>query len=277
MTRRKPSSRSAKHSSRVGSRKRRARTTRARPRRAARPLRRTPRPIITVVLFDLDDTLYDCFGQRVVAAHRNASRVLAAAGLPASAEDILKLRLAALEVDPRLEYVDMEVGRQLGVPIPQDVRQTSQAAYFSTPVGRLRLFPGALGLLRYLKRRGVRNFIVSFGDPDTQRAKVAALGLDGEPAVENIFYADRAPVLTKGEVFRSILRTVESDPARVLVVGDRPATEIRAGKELGMHTVRIRHGEFAGQEPAGEMERPDFEIRKITALRKLPFHFGPPR
>ncbi len=273
MTRRKLSSRSARPASRAGSRKRPAPKPRPRP----RPLRRTPRPIITVVLFDLDDTLYDCFGQRVVAAHRNASRALAAAGLPASAEDILKLRLAALEIDPRLEYVDLEVGRQLGVPIPQDVRQTSQDAYFSTPVGRLHLFPGALGLLRYLKGRGVRNFIVSFGDPDTQRAKVAALGLEGEPAVENVFYADRGPVLTKAEVFRSILRTVESDPARVLVVGDRPATEIRAGKELGMHTVRIRHGEFAAQEPTGEMERPDFEIRKITALRRLPFRFGPPR
>lgn len=275
MTRRKPSSRSAKHPPRAGSRKRPARTTRARP--AARPLRRESRPVITVVLFDLDDTLYDCFGQRVVAAHRNASRALVEAGLPASADEILELRLAAIEADPRLEFVDLEVGRQLGVPITPDLRETSQAAYFSTPVGRLRLFPGARDLLRYLKRRGVSNFIVSFGDPDTQRAKVEALGLDREPAVENIFYADRAQALTKDEVFRSILRVVESDPARVLVVGDRPASELRAGKELGMHTVRLRHGEFSRQEPESDAERPDFEIRRIAALRKLPFHFGSPR
>jgi FMN phosphatase YigB (HAD superfamily) len=230
-----------------------------------------------VVLFDLDDTLYDCFGQRVVAAHRNASRALADAGLPASADEILKLRLAALEADPRLEFVDLEVSRQLGVPLSDTLRETSQAAYFSTPVGRLHLFPGVLELLRYLKRRGVRNFIVSFGEPQTQHAKVAALGLDREPAVENIFYADRAQVLSKEDVFRSILRAVESDPARVLVVGDRPASEIRAGKGLGMPTVRLRHGEFSGQEPESEAERADFEIRKIAALRKLPFHFGPPR
>ncbi len=275
MTRRKPSSRSARHSPRAGSRKRPARTTRARS--PARPLRRAARPVITVVLFDLDDTLYDCFGQRVVAAHRNASHALAQAGLPASADRILELRMAAIQLDPRLEFVDLEVGRRLGVPITPELRETSRAAYFSTPVGRLRLFPGALRLLRDLKRRGVRNFIVSFGDPGTQRAKVEALGLDREPAVENIFYADRTPVLTKAEVFRSILRTVESDPARVLVVGDRPASELRAGKELGMHTVRVRHGEFRRQEPESAAERPDFEIRKITALRKLPFHFGPPR
>ena len=231
-------------------------------------------PLITVVLFDLDDTLYDCLGQRVVAAHRNASHALANAGLPASPGEILKLRLAALEADPRLEYVDLEVGRQLGVPLSDTARQASQAAYFSTPVGRLHLFPGALQLLRYLKQRGVRNFIVSFGDPQTQHAKVVSLGLDREPAVENIFYADRAHVLSKEDVFRSILRVVESDPARVLVVGDRPASEIRAGKGLGMHTVRVRHGEFRRQEPQSDAERPDFEIRKISALRKLPFKFG---
>ncbi len=274
MTKRRPSSPSARRPTPAGSRKRSAgkAPARVRPRSTG-----APRPPITVVLFDLDDTLYDCLGQRVVAAHRNASRALAAAGLPASADEILKLRLSALEADPRLEFVDLEVGRQLGVPLSDTLRETSQAAYFATPVGRLRLFPGALELLRYLRRRGVRNFIVSFGDPDTQRAKVAALRLDGESSVENIFYADRAQALTKEEVFRSILRSVESDPARVLVVGDRPASEIRAGKGLGMHTVRLRHGEFAVQEPESEVERADFEIRKITALRKLPFHFGPPR
>ncbi len=274
MTRRRPSSRSARRSS-ISSEKRAASKARALP--PARRSAAASQPLITVVIFDLDDTLYDCFGQRVVTAHRNASRALAAAGLPASEAEILKLRLFAVEADPRLEYVDMEVGRQLGVPMAEDLRETARAAYFSTPVGKLRLFPGARELLRSLKRRGVRNFIVSFGDPETQRAKIAALGLDREPAVENIFYADRSQDLTKEDVFRSILRGVESDPARVLVVGDRPASEIRAGKGLGMRTVRLRHGEFSVQEPEGEAERADFEIHKIAALRKLPFQFGSPR
>ena len=67
----------------------------------------------------------------------------------------------------------------------------------------------------------------------------------------------------KEAIFRTILRHAEPDPAKVLVVGDRPASEIRAGKALGMHTVRLRHGEFVSQEPAGPEERPDHEIRKI--------------
>lgn len=270
MTRRKPSSRSARRRGRPGTRKRSSK-------KAVGRTTRDRRPLITVVLFDLDDTLYDCFRQRVVAAHRHASQALAESGLPASAEEILKIRLAAVEADPRLEFIDTEVSRRLGAPLTEGAREAAQAAYFSAPVGRLRLFPGALRLLRYLKRRGVRSFIVSFGDPGTQRAKVKALGLDREPAVENIFYADRGQDLTKEDVFRSILRSVESDPARVLVVGDRPASEIRAGKGLGMRTVRLRHGEFAAQEPEGEAERADFEIKKIAFLQRLPYRFGLPR
>ena len=96
MTRRRPSSPSARRPTSAGSRKRAARKAKARVRRARRRFAGASRPLITVVLFDLDDTLYDCMGQRVVDAHRNASRTLAAAGLPASAEEILQLRLTAL-------------------------------------------------------------------------------------------------------------------------------------------------------------------------------------
>ncbi|MGH6630551.1 MAG: hypothetical protein ACREB3_12535, partial [Burkholderiales bacterium] len=34
-------------------------------------------PVIRFCIFDLDDTLYDCFGQRVRRAHRHAAAALA--------------------------------------------------------------------------------------------------------------------------------------------------------------------------------------------------------
>ena len=59
--------------------------------------------------------------------------------------------------------------------------------------------------------------------------------------------------------------------SEILVVGDRPMREIRAGKELGMHTVRIRHGEFAAQEPRDKEEEPDYEVKNISEVKTLPF------
>jgi FMN phosphatase YigB (HAD superfamily) len=138
-------------------------------------------------------------------------------------------------------------------------------------VDKLTLFPGSLPLLRFLAKHGVRNFIVSFGEPKIQQAKVAALGLDREPSVEKIYYADRGNVLTKEEAFRQIQKKTRLHSSQILIVGDRPMREIRAGKALGMHTVRLRHGEFKGQQPIGPEEAPDFVIKKITDVRKLPY------
>ncbi len=232
------------------------------------------KPAIRYCIFDLDDTLYDCFGQRVRLAHRHAARAQARAGVPATTEQILRVRLRAMRSDPRLDAIDREVCRCFGVPYTKALHQIARQAYFATPVTRLRLFPGVRRMLRALRERGVRNFIVSFGQPSIQRAKVRALGLDRERAVEKIFFADTGRIVTKDDLFRALLRKVGGDASGFLVTGDRPSSEIRAGKRLGMHTVRLRHGEFARLEPEGPEERADFEIRRIGDVLQLPLQFG---
>jgi len=259
--------------------KRSSRSVSHRPRKSARSAGRVQapaRPLITTAIFDLDDTLYDCFGQRVRAAHFHATQAMIAAGLPASAEDTFQVRMRAFERDPLLTHIDEQVCEHFGVPAAERDKlvRAARLAFFTLPVGKLTLFPGTLKVLRGLKERGVQVFVVSFGDPETQRAKVAALGLDREPAIEHVFYADTGNLVTKEAFFRSIVRNAERDPQRVLVVGDRPSSEIRAGKALGMHTVRLRGGEFARLHAQGPEEQADFEISKIDAVLKLPFEFG---
>ena len=210
------------------------------------------------------------------AAHARAAEAMASSGLPASAQEILRERLRAFADDPQLTHIDEHVCEHFGVPKEQREKliRVARHAFFTLPVGKLTLFPGTLPVLRALKQRGVKTFVVSFGDPDTQRAKVAALGLDREASVDHVFYADTGNLLTKEGFFRSILRNAERDPRRVLVVGDRPSSEIRAGKALGMHTVRLRGGEFSRLRAQGPEEQADFEISKIDEVLKLPFEFG---
>ncbi len=248
-------------------------------RRKAARTRRKPEapallPVIRFCIFDLDDTLYDCFGQRVRGAHRHAARALAHAGVPATTEQIFRARMRAFRNDPLLDYIDKEVCRRFGVPFTEELHQIARQAYFGMPVSRLRLFPGARRMLRTLRRKGVRNFIVSYGEPSIQRAKVRALGLEKERAIENIFFADTRKIVTKDDLFRSLLRKMGGDASGFLVVGDRPSSEIRAGKRLGMHTARLRHGEFARLEPVSSTEEAAFEIRHVAAILQLPLQFG---
>ncbi|MGB8128811.1 MAG: HAD family hydrolase [Candidatus Angelobacter sp.] len=244
------------------------------PRNRKPQARRAIKQVIRCVIFDLDDTLYDCLGQRVPVTHRYAAQAMVEAGLRADAEAVYRARMRAFRTDPMLRYIDAEVSRHFGAEDPEEISRIAREAYFNCPVGKLTLFPGSLPLLRFLAKRGVRNFIVSFGEPKIQHAKVKALGLDREPSVEKIYFADRNNVLTKEAAFRKIQKRTKLMPTEILVVGDRPAREIRAGKELGMHTARLLHGEFKLQKPTSPEEKPDYVIKKIFEIRKLPFTWG---
>jgi len=231
-------------------------------------------PLIRCVIFDLDDTLYDCLGQRVRVTHRYAADAMVQAGLKADIEAVYRARMRAFRTDPMLRHIDAEVTRHFRAENPEEISRIAREAYFNCPVGKLTLFPGSLRLLRFLAKRGVRNFVVSFGEPKTQHAKVKALGLDREPSIEKIYFADRSNVLTKEAAFRKIQKKTQLKPSEILVVGDRPMREIRAGKELGMHTVRLLHGEFKSQMPVGPEEEPDYVIKKIGDVRELPLSWG---
>lgn len=238
-------------------------------------------PRITTVVFDLDDTLYDCYRQRVLRAHRYACRKLLAAGLarrvgrPLTLAQLLRLRLKLFRQERSLDTLDLRLCAALGLRgrARQRLARIGRDAYFSLPVRRLHLFPETLPLLRRLHRLGVRIFVVTAGHLHIQRAKTRILGLDRSPYVHGILYTGLTRGRGKKQRLRRVLR-YEPNPRRVLVVGDRPDSEIRAARELGLWAVRRRGGEFAGFEPNHPMERAHFTIRRLSQLFRLPFDFG---
>jgi FMN phosphatase YigB (HAD superfamily) len=241
---------------------------------SSRRKRAAATPLIRCVIFDLDDTLYDCFTQRVRVAHRHAARAMVQAGLKATIEAAYRARMRAFRQDPMLRHIDAEVCRRFHAAHPEAISHAAREAYFNCPVGKLTLFPGTLPLLRHLRRHGVRSYVVSFGEPRIQHAKVRALGLENHPLLERILYADRDKLLTKEAAFRQIQSELGLPAEQMLIVGDRPMSEIRAGNDLGMHTVRIRRGEFAAQEPENSQEEPDYVVDNIAKVKRLPFAWG---
>jgi len=246
------------------------------------------RTLITTVVFDLDDTLYDCMRQRVFAAHRYAARALLAAGLKRrlgrriSLERLWRLRLRLFREERNLATLDARLLARLGVtgPLAARLAKLGPKTYFSLPVGKLRLFPGALPTLRRLHRAGVRLYVITAGHRRIQRAKVRALGLHRLPYLRAVFYTGLLAGRGKQKYLRRVLRRepdpsapLRTSPRRVLVVGDRPDSEIRAARELGMWTVRRLGGEFARTQPRHRLERPHFAVRKLTSLFRLPFEF----
>src|SRR5947209_11233034 len=121
-------------------------------------------PLIRCVIFDLDDTLYDCLGQRVRPAHRHAAEAMVAAGLKGIVEHVYQARLRAFHTDPMLRHIDAEVIRRFGATDPVAVSKAAHDAYFNCPVGKLTLFRGTLPLLHFLHKSDVLIFITTFGE-----------------------------------------------------------------------------------------------------------------
>jgi len=239
-----------------------------------------PKPRITTVVFDLDDTLYDCYRQRVLGAHRYACRTMLRENLRRALrrriglEEVLRLRLRLFRRERNLETLDRRLLTRLGVEGRQADRLAGigRRAYFGFPVGRLRLFPDTRPTLRRLHQAGVRIFILTAGQLKIQKAKARVLGLDRSPYVSRIFFTGMFQGRGKRKFLRRILR-VEPDPHRILVVGDRPDSEIREARALGMWTVRRRGGEFARRQPAHRLERAHFTLRSLSSLFRLGFDF----
>lgn len=226
-------------------------------------------------IFDLDDTLLDTSGQLVLPAHQAAALAMVEAGLrPESScvpegwrAHVLACRQSlARETVP--ELLDLRVVQTLmPTAAPTEMQRIARAghdAYFCRPIPPLVLESEFVMLLPWLQSQGPL-FLVTTGHPPTQQAKVARLGI--RPLFRACLWVPLTPPAAglelagastgaaacppsqpwdaKLEAFQTLVNTHQLVPKRCLVIGDRPDSELEAGRRLGMWTVRLRRGEHA--------------------------------
>jgi len=88
----------------------------------------------------------------------------------------------------------------------------------------------------YVKELNADKFLVTMGFTKMQESKVRMLNLEND--FKEVFINDPEKTEdTKKEVFESILKKYGYKPEEVLIIGDDPDSEIKAGQDLGMPTV----------------------------------------
>ena len=202
---------------------------------------------VRAVLFDLDDTLYD---------HTHAAR----AALSAMRRDDPRLRRVPFgTLLDRSEAILADVHRSLvlpgrlsrpaarrerirrlygtlGVPLGEAeadrVASLRQAAYAK----HVRTVPGAVPLLRALRRSGRAIGIVSNHRVAEQRAKLAATGLDR--LVDHLTVSSEVG-WTKPDrrIFHAALDRAGCAPAEAVMVGDAYATDVVGALDAGLAAV----------------------------------------
>lgn len=190
---------------------------------------------VKAIIFDLDDTLYDCSGTFVLKSKKLAAKIISKA-IKCTEAEALKLQFDLEErfgpkVDISRKIADLH---NLSEEFCDEITNTIN----TLEVDGVILFPDTLDSINKLKRIGYKLFLVTFGSRDIQERKIKALGL--ERAFDEIIITENPQ--GKEKCFKVILTKYNLNPEQVLCVGDKIKDEIEVGKRLGMSTALMQHG-----------------------------------
>lgn len=145
-------------------------------------------------------------------------------------------------------------------PIERFVREL-ESVYNREEVEDLKLYPDTRQTLDELQQAGYTLVLVTLGtNAVRQRNKIDRLGI--APYFHRI--VNEGPP-SHDYWFADLLETLQLTPDQVACVGDRTHDEIRAGNRLGCHTVWLRRGRYAAEDPSAG-DRPELEIRYLSQL-----------
>jgi len=216
------------------------------------------------LIFDLDDTLMDTYGQLVPEAHRQACLAMQQAGLDVPLETLYATRQRLLQEQPR-ESVDHLLATHYGYPDPEIIA-AGHHTYFNPTIQTLEPFPGVPEMLQRLNQ-SYPLFLVTSGYEQTQARKVQALGIG--PCFAEILYVPVNERQGKEQRFRYLQQKYAYAAAQMVVIGDRVSNEIAAGNRLGCPTIWIRHGECAHILPEHPEETPTLVAQHILQVPDL--------
>ena len=220
--------------------------------------------MISALLIDLDDTLYD-------------ERTYVLSGFRAVAEELAqrhpRLDAAALAAGMEAELDAHGRGRIFDVVLAQ-AGLAASPALIGELVGIYRdhrptisLWPGVADTLAALAK-SYRLAVVTDGLALMQSRKVEALGV-ADLVDEVLLCWEHAAPKPDPACYLEALRRMDAFPAQAVVIGDNPGHDMAAAAAVGCRSVRVRTGKFAALGDNGfpaDAEAPSFvEIAPVLA------------
>ncbi|MFQ5962721.1 MAG: YvcK family protein [Candidatus Scalinduaceae bacterium] len=214
------------------------------------------------IIFDLDDTLYDCTGSLLEASRRRAAKAMIKGGLPCTEEESYLMQKELSEKHGPYYLVFTEIAKKFGKDnkFVDDILK----AYNSNEVSDIKLFPDVISTLKKLAQEKYMLFLLTTGIYERQRKKVELLEL--EPYFDEIIINDQEVGLLMKECFEEIVKKYKLNPIDVVAVGDRVRVELRIAKSMGMVTVQMLHGRFKIETAGDDLNKPDYKIKRIFQL-----------
>jgi putative hydrolase of the HAD superfamily len=233
-----------------------------------------PAPLLDVVLFDIDDTLYSTTAF-ATDARRNAVVAMIAHGLDVSEDEGVRelsevVREFSSNYDEHLDrFLDRVGPSRWGGRNPAVLIAAGVVAYHQTKERQLAPLPDAVALLRTIHRGRVRAGIVSAGLRVKQAEKLVRLGVLPWLDPGAIFFSDQMGVSKPNpKIYAKACEALKVAPHRALYVGDRPEMDVAPARAAGLKTCHFRgaHGRY-GDAPANPPA--DHEVERLTELAPI--------
>ncbi len=220
---------------------------------------------IKAVIFDLDDTLYDCSGSLIDASRSRAAKALVEAGLPCTEEEAYQLQKELTEKYGPYYHVFNEIVNKYNAD--NKLVNIAYKAYNSSEVSEIKPFPYVISTLKELKEKGYKLFLLTVGVHERQEKKINILGL--KPYFNEIVISDQEIGLPMEDCMRDLIERHNINFREAVLVGDRVREELRIAKSLGMTTIQMLHGRFKNEPAVNECDKPDYKIKRIFQITTI--------
>jgi len=196
-----------------------------------------------ILFFDIDDTLFPSteFAEQ---ARRNAIRAMIGMGVEESEERLYKL-LCSIIKEKGSNYPGHfdDMCKSLGIKRPARFVAAAVAAYHDTKTS-IQPFPEVPKSLLSLREAGYKLFVATNGEPTKQWDKLIRLRV--ALYFEDVFVSGEIGEEKGPSFFKKILKALDARPQDCIMIGDREEADIAPAKSIGMHTIRMKAGKFAG-------------------------------
>ena len=209
---------------------------------------RLPVDTLSIVFFDIDDTLYSTsdFARQ---ARRNAVQAMVEAGLRVPVDVCLReLEEVVAEFSSNYEHhFDRLLQRfppeSLGGENPALLVAAAVIAYHGAKMRQLVPFPEVPRVLGHLAKAGLRLGVITEGPAVKQAEKLLRLRLVEHFDPAAIFISDQLGISKPNpKLYRRACQLAAVEPGRAMYVGDNAPNDVDPANAVGMKTALCRRG-----------------------------------
>ena len=229
-----------------------------------------------VVLFDLDNTLYDY--KPVHEKALNEVYKILKKEIKISLKEFLKLfKISRAEINRELAGTASSHNRVLYFQrlvekshntIESDVVLKLYNAYWDNFLKNMKLKKGVIQTLKKLKQLDIKTAIVSDLTTNIQLRKMSKLGIT--PFIDVLVTSEEAGSEKPNPImFLLALNKLNVLPSDAIMVGDNPVNDIEGGNSVGLDTILITNKKSTEFKFSQDYQKPNYTIKEIPEILRI--------